>query len=284
MNLLLVKKKIKEYLLEDIGTGDLSTDSIFSENDVDNGAFIAKQDGIICGLEIPNLVYELLGGKVIFTPNKTDGDIVKAGEIIGTASGSIKTMLTGERVILNLMQRMSGIATITDLAVSTLDDSKIKICDTRKTAPGLRIFDKYSVRMGGGYNHRVGLYDGVMLKDNHIAYAGGIKKAVEMVRNKIGHMVKIEVEVETLDQVKQAVQAGADIIMFDNRTPDEIKEFAKHVPSNITTEISGGINLQNINSYKGTNADYISLGFLTHSIKALDISFNNTKGEKVWGL
>jgi len=230
MNLLLAKKKIEEYLLEDIGTGDLSTDSIFSENDVDNGAFIAKQDGIICGLEIPNLVYELLGGKVIFTPNKTDGDIVKAGEIIGTASGSIKSMLTGERVILNLMQRMSGIATITDLAVNTLDDPKIKICDTRKTAPGLRIFDKYSVRMGGGYNHRVGLYDGVMLKDNHI------------------------------------------------------KEFAKHVPSNITTEISGGINLQNINSYKGTNADYISLGFLTHSIKALDISFNNTKGEKVWGL
>ncbi|WP_024621306.1 carboxylating nicotinate-nucleotide diphosphorylase [Metaclostridioides mangenotii] len=282
MNLLLAKEKINEFLLEDIGSGDLSTNSIFDKNDKDDGIFIAKQDGIVSGIDIPNIVYEILGGQASFTPHKFDGETVKSGETIGVASGSIQSLLTGERVILNLMQRMSGISTVTAQAVKTLDDPNIRICDTRKTAPGLRMFDKYSVRMGGGYNHRVGLYDGVMLKDNHIAYAGGIQQAVEKVRDKIGHMVKIEVEVERLDQVKQAVDSAVDVIMFDNRSPEEVKEFAKYVPAHITTEISGGINLQNINSYKGTNADYISLGFLTHSIKALDISFNHIKGDKIW--
>lgn len=282
MNLLLAKEKIKDFLLEDIGNSDLSTDLVFKDSDIGNGVFIAKEEGIISGMAIPQIVYNLLGGNVEFSPLKSDGDVVKVGDTIASVSGSIKTLLTGERVILNLMQRMSGIATVTSKAVKTLDDPNIRVCDTRKTAPGLRIFDKHAVTSGGGYNHRIGLYDGVMLKDNHISYSGGISQAVSEVRKKVGHMVKIEVEIETLDQLKEAVSAGADIIMFDNRTPEEVKEFTKYVPSHITTEISGGINIQNINSYKGTNADYISLGYLTHSVKALDISFNNSEGEKVW--
>ncbi|MDR0880772.1 MAG: carboxylating nicotinate-nucleotide diphosphorylase [Clostridioides sp.] len=280
MNLLLARKKIEEFLNEDIGTGDLSTDLTFTETDVDEGVFLAKQDGVICGTFIPNIVYDILGGEAHFTPSIKDGDTVKSGDIIGTAKGSVRTLLTGERVILNLMQRMGAIATITAKSIAELNDTKIRICDTRKTAPGLRLFDKYAVTQGGGYNHRVGLYDGVMLKDNHIAYAGGIEKAVKKVRDQIGQMVKIEVEVESLDEVKQAVNANADVIMFDNRSPQEVSEFMKFIPSHIVTEVSGGINLDNINSYSGCGADYISIGFLTHSVTALDISFNNIEKMK----
>lgn len=178
------------------------------------------------------------------------------------------------------MQRMSGIASQTNFAVKQLDDSAIRICDTRKTAPGLRAFDKYAVQTGGGFNHRNGLYDGVMLKDNHIAFSGGITSAVSTVREKLGHMVKIEVETETAEQVKEAVQAGADIIMFDNRTPEEIKQLVKLVPPHITTEISGNVTLENIHRYKGSGANYLSLGSLTHSVRAFDISFNSKGGIK----
>jgi nicotinate-nucleotide pyrophosphorylase (carboxylating) len=175
-------------------------------------------------------------------------------------------------VVLNLVQRMSGIATLTRKAVSTLDSGHTKICDTRKTTPGLRMLEKYAVTTGGGYNHRFGLYDGIMIKDNHISFAGSITNAVERVRKQAGHMVKVEVEVETEAQVREAVNAGADIIMFDNRTPDEIKELIKLVPSGFITEASGGIQLTNLAGYRDTGVDYISLGFLTHSYKALDIS------------
>ncbi|CAC97362.1 TPA: carboxylating nicotinate-nucleotide diphosphorylase [Listeria innocua] len=280
MNSILMNQAIQAFLLEDIGQHDLSSDSIFSSETMGEGVFIAKETGILCGIAIPPKVYEILGGNVQFEAVKKDGDTIKKGDIIATVSAPVRTLLSGERVILNLMQRMSGIATQTHIAVKQLDDSTIRICDTRKTAPGLRAFDKYAVQSGGGFNHRNGLYDGVMLKDNHIAFSGGITEAVSTVREKLGHMVKIEVETETAPQVKEAVQAGADIIMFDNRTPEEIKQLVTLVPNHITTEISGNITLDNINHYRGCGANYISLGSLTHSVSALDISFNSKGGIK----
>ena len=272
---LVASKQIESFLIEDIGTGDLSTELIFNNESESRGYFMAKDDGVIAGLAVPDQVYQLLNHKVSFRPFYKDGDFVKAGDIIGEATGHIHALLTGERVILNLMQRMSGIATQTSEAIKLLDDPLIRICDTRKTAPGLRFFDKLAVRIGGGYNHRMGLYDGVMLKDNHIAFAGGIEAAVAQARNKLGHTIKVEVEVETKAQLIEALKAEVDIIMFDNRSPEEVKLWVKQVPSSIITEVSGGITLEHLERYRHTGVDYISIGALTHSVKAFDISFNS---------
>ncbi|EAF1497020.1 carboxylating nicotinate-nucleotide diphosphorylase [Listeria monocytogenes] len=280
MNSILMNQAIQAFLLEDIGQYDLSAETIFPRDTMGEGVFLAKETGILCGISIPPKVYELLGGNIQFEAYKNDGDWIQKGDIIAAVTAPVRTLLSGERVILNLMQRMSGIASQTNFAIKQLDDSAIRICDTRKTAPGLRAFDKYAVQTGGGFNHRNGLYDGVMLKDNHIAFSGGITSAVSTVREKLGHMVKIEVETETAEQVKEAVQAGADIIMFDNRTPEEIKQLVKLVPPHITTEISGNVTLENIHRYKGSGANYISLGSLTHSVRAFDISFNSKGGIK----
>ncbi|EAE1484232.1 carboxylating nicotinate-nucleotide diphosphorylase [Listeria monocytogenes] len=280
MNSILMNQVIQAFLLEDIGQYDLSAETVFPRDTMGEGIFLAKETGILCGISIPPKVYELLGGNIQFEAYKNDGDWIQKGDIIAAVTAPVRTLLSGERVILNLMQRMSGIASQTNFAVKQLDDSAIRICDTRKTAPGLRAFDKYAVQTGGGFNHRNGLYDGVMLKDNHIAFSGGITSAVSTVREKLGHMIKIEVETETAEQVKEAVQAGADIIMFDNRTPEEIKQLVKLVPPHITTEISGNVTLENIHRYKGSGANYISLGSLTHSVRAFDISFNSKGGIK----
>ncbi|EHD6845563.1 carboxylating nicotinate-nucleotide diphosphorylase [Listeria monocytogenes] len=280
MNSILMNQAIQAFLLEDIGQYDLSAETVFPRDTMGEGVFLAKETGILCGISIPPKVYELLGGNIQFEAYKNDGDWIQKGDIIAAVTAPVRTLLSGERVILNLMQRMSGIASQTNFAVKQLDDSAIRICDTRKTAPGLRAFDKYAVQTGDGFNHRNGLYDGVMLKDNHIAFSGGITSAVSTVREKLGHMIKIEVETETAEQVKEAVQAGADIIMFDNRTPEEIKQLVKLVPPHITTEISGNVTLENIHRYKGSGANYISLGSLTHSVRAFDISFNSKGGIK----
>ncbi|HEL7306503.1 TPA: carboxylating nicotinate-nucleotide diphosphorylase [Listeria monocytogenes] len=280
MNSILMNQAIQAFLLEDIGQHDLSAETVFPRDTIGEGVFLAKETGILCGISIPPKVYELLGGNIQFEAYKKDGDWIQKGDIIAAVTAPVRTLLSGERVILNLMQRMSGIASQTNFAVKQLDDSAIRICDTRKTAPGLRAFDKYAVQTGGGFNHRNGLYDGVMLKDNHIAFSGGITSAVSTVREKLGHMIKIEVETETAEQVKEAVQAGADIIMFDNRTPEEIKQLVKLVPPHITTEISGNVTLENIHRYKGSGANYLSLGSLTHSVRAFDISFNSKGGIK----
>lgn len=277
---LAARDSIKAFLIEDIGTGDLSADLIFDVEEQGSGVFIAKADGVIAGLEVAQCVYDFLGQNVTFIALVADGDVVEKGTIIGRATGNIRTMLTGERVILNLMQRMSGIATMTHQAITSLNDPTIRICDTRKTAPGLRYFDKLAVKIGGGYNHRVGLYDGVMLKDNHIAYAGSVSQAVAKVRQKSGQMVKIEVEVETESQLIDAIAAGPDVIMFDNRSPEEVKAWSKLVPKEILTEISGGITLDNLPDYAHTGANYLSLGALTHSVTAFDISFNSSETDK----
>ncbi|MFB7138695.1 carboxylating nicotinate-nucleotide diphosphorylase [Gottfriedia sp. NPDC056225] len=273
MNTLKAKKMIEQFLLEDIGEGDLSSIHIFPMHERTTGKVLAKADGVIAGTELIEITYKLLHDNVSVNLHVQDGELVKAGQLLAEVEGPVQVLLSGERVMLNLLQRMSGIATLTSQAVETLNDEKIKLVDTRKTMPGLRLFDKYAVTCGGGANHRFGLYDAVMLKDNHIAYAGSIKNAVDALRNKLGHMVKIEVETENKDQVLQAIEAGADVIMFDNRTPDEIKEFVKLVPESIVTEASGGITLENLASFQNCGVNVISLGCLTHSAKALDISF-----------
>ena len=280
MNTLLAKEQIASFLKEDVGTGDLSTDLVFGKELDGTGVFLAKDDGIVSGTEIIALTYSLYTDKVKVTLFKHDGDRVSKGENIAKVEGPVFALLTCEWIILNLMQLMSGIATATRRMVDALDDPTIRIVDTRKTHPGLRMFEKYAVTCGGGFNHRFALYDGVMLKDNHIAFAGGIEKAVALVRSKLGHMVKVEVETETEEQVKQAVKAGADVIMFDNRTPEEIKHLQTLVPKHIITEASGGININSIASFKGCGVDYISVGSLTNGAKPLDISFNSTEGIK----
>jgi nicotinate-nucleotide pyrophosphorylase (carboxylating) len=273
MNELKAKKQIEQFLLEDIGDGDLSATLIFPISERSTGRIIAKESGIVAGTRIIALTYGILHEDVHVTLHVQDGDIVEKGQLIAEVEGPVQVLLSGERVMLNLLQRMSGIATLTAEAVKTLNNKEIKIVDTRKTTPGLRMFEKYAVTCGGGFNHRFGLYDGVMLKDNHIAYAGSIKNAVANIREQLGHMIKIEVETETEEQVIEAVESGVDIIMYDNRTPEEIVSFGKHVPSTIVAEASGGITLENLESYSKCGVNVISLGFLTHSVKALDLSF-----------
>lgn len=280
MNQLKLKKMLESFLLEDIGDNDLTSNSIFPIEQQGKGIFISKEDGIIAGLEIIQVAYHLLDPQIEVKLHFADGDRVNQGDTIAEAFGPVRPILTGERVILNLLQRMSGIATLTKTCVETLNDPSIQICDTRKTTPGLRMLEKYAVTVGGGKNHRNGLYDGVMIKDNHISYCGSITKAVERVRESVGHMVNIEVETETRDEVLEAVEANADVIMFDNCKPEEVREFAKLVPPQIITEASGGINLSNLASYANTGVRYISLGALTHSVIALDISLQVKEGNK----
>lgn len=272
MNKLKLRSLLEQFFIEDIGEQDITTDLIFSDNTNGEIVFLSKDNGIFCGEEIIKTGFQILNEEISTQVYVKDGHSIEIGKKLATASGKISDLLKGERVILNLIQRMSGIATQAKKAVDTLNSNHTKICDTRKTTPGLRMLEKYAVRSGGAFNHRFGLYDGVMIKDNHISFAGSISNAVEAVQRNAGHMVKIEVETETKEQVIEAVKAGADVIMFDNRTPEEIKELITLVPEGIITEASGGIQLSNLADYRDTGVDYISLGFLTHSYKALDIS------------
>jgi len=272
MNKVKLRSLIEQFFIEDIGERDVTTDLIFADNPRGEIVFLAKEAGVFCGADIIKTGFHVLDSQIEIQLFVKDGDSIEVGQQLAVVSGEVTALLKGERVVLNLIQRMSGIATLTRKAVETLDSSFTRICDTRKTTPGLRMLEKYAVRTGGGYNHRLGLYDGVMIKDNHISFAGSIRRAVELVRENVGHMVKIEVETESKEQVIEAVEAGADVIMFDNRTPDEIKELIKLVPPQIVTEASGGITLNNLATYRDSGVHYISLGFLTHSFKALDIS------------
>lgn len=272
MNKLKLRLQLEQFFLEDIGERDVTSDLIFGEEEQGEIVFIAKEDGIFCGEAVITTGFTLLDNRVTFELLARDGDSIEKGQKFAMVRGPISSLLKGERVVLNLVQRMSGIATKTNEAVQILGDSHTRIVDTRKTTPGLRMLEKYAVRTGGGFNHRFGLYDGVMIKDNHISFAGSITKAIEKVRSNLGHMVKIEVEIETKEQLLEAIEARADVIMFDNRTPNEIKDWIGLVPKGIATEASGGITLDNLANYKDTGVDVISLGFLTHTIKSLDIS------------
>lgn len=272
MNLMKLDDMLKAFFIEDIGDRDVTGDSIFTEHETGAFSFFAKDSGVFCGKAVIERGFRLVDERISTDVLKTDGDRVEKGECLARITGSYRSLLAGERVILNLVQRMSGIATAAALAVKETEGTSAKICDTRKTVPGLRMLEKYAVRTGGAYNHRAGLYDAVMLKDNHIAFAGGIKQAVEKARNACGHTIKIEVEIETKEQLQEAVESGADIIMFDNCTPSDITAWLPLVPAYIATEASGGITLENIRDYALTGIGWISLGALTHSVKALDIS------------
>lgn len=258
---------------EDIGFGDITSSSVLPDQ-LRTGVFIAKMDGVLSGTGAIEDGYRMLNASVDVQLQKRDGDRVQAGDQIAEAKGPVGVLLTGERVILNILQHLSGIATQTAKVVNAMKGSNTRICDTRKTLPGLRALQKYAVRCGGGYNHRLRLDDGVIIKDNHIKAAGGIREAVEMVLEQIGLMVNIEVECENEHQVREAIEAGADIIMLDNRTPEEATELCRLIPDNIIVELSGGISVETAKKYAYCGADYISIGALTHSVKALDISFN----------
>lgn len=272
MNELKLRLQLEQFFLEDIGDCDITSEQIFGKEQKGEIIFLAKANGIFCGEDVIRTGFALLDQEIKTELRVKDGDPVENGQILAAAKGRVAHLLRGERVILNLIQRLSGIATKTREAISVLDSSHTKICDTRKTTPGLRMLEKYAVRCGGGHNHRFGLYDGVMIKDNHISFSGSITEAVKAVQKTIGHMVKIEVEIESEEQLLEAIAAKADVIMLDNRLPGEIKEWISSVPEGIITEASGGITLENIAEYKDTGVDYISLGFLTHSVEALDIS------------
>ncbi|RSL32130.1 carboxylating nicotinate-nucleotide diphosphorylase [Salibacterium salarium] len=268
-----VREKILDFYKEDIGSRDLTSDAIFSAGDRSEGKVFSKEEGVICGSVVFLEGWKLLDETVEVNVHVEDGQWVDKGEELVTVKGCTSALLSGERVLLNLVQRMSGIATVTRQALSVLADSSIRVCDTRKTMPGLRLFDKYAVQRGGGWNHRFGLDDAVMIKDNHIAAAGGITEAVELVKRRVGHMVKVEVETTTEAEVLEAVQARADVIMFDNCGPARVKELVQLVPDPIVTEVSGNIGIENIADYHGCGVDYLSMGALTHSVPALDISF-----------
>ncbi|MBM7541764.1 carboxylating nicotinate-nucleotide diphosphorylase [Amphibacillus cookii] len=274
MNHLKAKHAIENFLLEDIGDRDLTSDYLFSKTHTGQSKIVAKQSGVLSGINVIEIVYQCINPTVIVNNHKCDGEHVQIGEVISTITGPLQAILSGERVALNLLQRMSGIASLTATAVSQLSGEQTRITDTRKTTPGLRLFEKYAVTCGGGFNHRFGLYDGVMIKDNHIAYYGSIESAVQQIRSKLGHMVKIEVETEHLDQVEAAVKSAVDIIMFDNQTVERIRQYIKHIPEHIITEASGNITLDMIKDYQDTGVDYLALGFITHSAKSFDFSMN----------
>ena len=265
-------KIILMTLEEDMPGGDITSVASVGKNARAKGAFKAKADGVICGMEIAKRTFELVGGEVSLRCLCEDGDFVKKGEVLAEIEGDARSILAGERTALNLMQRASGIATATRQAVESVKGTNAKITDTRKTMPGLRMLDKYAVRVGGGTNHRYSLSDGVLIKDNHIAAAGGLTNAVLSAKAYVPHTLKVEVETETLEQVKEALSAGADIIMLDNMSYEMMAEAVKLIDGKAVTEASGNMGERDLKAVAETGVDLISIGALTHSVKALDIS------------
>ena len=264
---------------EDIGIGDITTEATVPATQEGVGILLAKSDGIVAGLPIAERVFTKLDTALAFRALVSDGDAVEAGTPIAEVQGSAKTILIGERTALNFLQRLSGIATLTAQFVEAVANYDTKIVDTRKTAAGWRAVQKYAVRVGGGYNHRFGLYDGVLIKDNHIVAAGGIGSAVQRAREVVPHTAKIEVEVETLDQVDEALKAGADILLLDNMSPGTMKSVVREVGNLAITEASGGITLERVQAVAATGVDLISVGALTHSAMPMDISLTLTLAE-----
>lgn len=266
---------IRMALQEDITSEDVSTNAVMPTEVKGTVDLIAKEDGIIAGLDVYARVFQMLDEKTEIDFKCKDGDEVKKGELMATLTGDIRVLLSGERVALNYLQRMSGIATYTRQVAKLLEGSKVTLLDTRKTTPNCRVFEKYAVRVGGGCNHRYNLSDGVLLKDNHIGAAGSITKAITMAKEYAPFVRKIEIEVETLEQVKEAVEAGADIIMLDNMTPEVMKQAVELIDGRAQTECSGNITKENIARIREIGVDFVSSGALTHSPPLLDISMKN---------
>ncbi|WP_297429018.1 carboxylating nicotinate-nucleotide diphosphorylase [Clostridium sp.] len=274
MNYLAIDKIIKDALVEDIPNEDITTNSIINEESIATVELLCKEDGIIAGLDVFKRVFDILGS-VQIEFYKNDGDKVYAKDKVGFLKGSTRNLLLGERIALNLLQRMSGIATLTNKFVKEISHTNAKLLDTRKTTPNLRILEKYSVKIGGGCNHRFNLSDGIMLKDNHISAAGGIKNAVSLARNNSSFVRKIEVETENLEMVKEALDAKVDIIMLDNMNLAMAKRAVEIIDKKALIEFSGNVELSNIKEIAEIGVDYISVGALTHSAKILDFSMKN---------
>jgi len=266
---------LRDALIEDIGHGDITTSSIVPPKHKSKAILIAKEDFILAGIPFAERVFKLVDRGIRFKADKKDGDRVKKGTVIATVSGNTRSLLMAERVALNLVQRLSGIATLTHRFVDCVNGFSVRIVDTRKTTPNLRFFERYAVRIGGGYNHRFGLFDGVLIKDNHIVAAGGIERAVRLARMNAPHMMKIEVEVRNSTELEEALSAGADIVMLDNMTLKEIKNAVRGIRQKrlqTTIEVSGNINMENVREIAKAGVDLISIGALTHSAPAVDIS------------
>lgn len=272
-----VDKLIRSALEEDISSEDVTTNSVMPVRTQGTVDLIVKQDGILCGMDVFERVFKLLDPETEVIRKKNDGDEVKPGDLAAVVNGDIRVLLSGERTALNYLQRMSGIATYTHEVASLLTGTKTRLLDTRKTSPNNRIFEKYSVRVGGGYNHRYNLSDGVLLKDNHIGAAGGVAQAVKMARDYAPFVRKIEVEVENLDMVKEAVEAGADIIMLDNMSHDEMKEAIEIIAGRAQTECSGNVTRENIAKILDLGVDFVSSGALTHSAPIMDLSLKHLR-------
>ena len=281
MNIVTAGVNIDDLILmalkEDISSEDITTNSVMREKKLGTVQLICKQEGVIAGLEIFKRVFELLDRETVTKLYFKDGDRVKKGDLLGEVEGDIRVLLSGERTALNYLQRMSGIATYTNNMVKLLKGSSVKLLDTRKTTPNMRIFEKYAVKVGGGNNHRYNLSDGILLKDNHIDAAGGVANAIKMAKEYAPFVRKIEVEVENLDMLKEALDAGADIIMLDNMTPEMMKEAVKLTRGKAVTECSGNITKENIQTIIDTGVDYVSSGALTHSAPILDVSLKNLR-------
>lgn len=274
LNYLIVDKIIKDALKEDIPYGDITASSVVTNGSTAKASLIAKEDGIICGLPVFERVFTILG-KVSFNSFIEEGSLVNKGDIIGEVYGDALNILMGERVALNLLQKMSGIATLTNKYVNKLEGLNTKILDTRKTTANLRLLEKYAVKVGGGNNHRFSLSDGILIKDNHIGYAGSIKEAIRLAKENCSFVRKIEVETESKEDVLDALEAGADIIMIDNMSPEEVSKMVQLINGQAITECSGNITLDTVRNYALSGVDFISSGELTHSVKAFDISLKN---------
>lgn len=269
-----LKKLIESSLAEDIGTGDITTNSIVPEGSTAKGIIYVKEPGVVAGIPVAEAVFRFLAPEIEINRRSTDGAWVEPGTVLMEVAGDARAILTGERLALNFLQRMSGIATRTAALVEKVKLYPVRVVDTRKTTPGLRMLEKYAVRVGGGFNHRYGLYDAVLIKDNHIKVAGGITQAILAARQNVPHTVKIEVEVEDLAGVSEALEARADVIMLDNMDPATMREAVKLVDGKALVEASGGISEETITAVAKTGVDLISVGALTHSVKALDISLD----------
>ncbi len=274
MDRIIAQKLIDNYILEDLTWGDITTDLLIPKGAKAKGYLYAKADGIIAGIDVFLMVFNTFDKDIQYVKYFKDGDAVKKGDLILETYGELNSCLKAERVALNLMQRMSGIATYVRVLKNMISETKAQLTDTRKTMPGLRYFDKYAVLVGGGINHRYNLSDGVLIKDNHIKAAGGIKNALTMIKNSVSHTQKIEIEVETIHELKEALKYGADIIMLDNMTIGMMKEAVEITNGKAILEASGNINEDNILQVAKTGVDIISVGAITHSVKALDISYD----------
>ena len=274
-NQLLLQEAVRQALLEDLGrAGDITSLSTISATATSHAKFVAREAGIICGLDFAAEAFRQMDGKGIFEAVMQDGDKVEHGSLIAKVSGPSRALLGAERVALNYMGRLSGIASLTAQYAARISHTKARIADTRKTTPGLRAFEKYAVRCGGGMNHRFGLDDAVLIKDNHIVAAGGIVPALHAAKKSIGHMVKIEIEVDTLDQLKTVIREGADVVLLDNMSTDQLREAVKLVGGKLLCEASGGVNLETVKAIAETGVDLISVGALTHSASVLDIGLD----------